>query len=192
MQFTEVTCEDQIMSGHATGMLGDVPIKKSLISDLQQVNGNQIEYFKTKMVGFSEIAIFVLATSQGWNAGKMFSQYERRLSPIVDTWGGNFPHLHFAFGRNLYDLKFLDKECTKFEAFTHHRHLYASSDSIHSDSDIGSELGFVSMDMDEDGKKSVGERRRLGVHTAQGKPSDTIDRYECPVEISSLYSSSVL
>lgn len=58
------------------------------------------------MLGFESIAIFMLAT-----VGRDVENYQARIAPLVDGWGAYFPHLHFVFGRNIYDKRFLDREC---------------------------------------------------------------------------------
>ena len=63
------------------------------------------------MVSFNEIAVFVLATSQGKQVGKPFSQWERRLEPLAQTWGAYFPHFYGVMGRNQYDIGFLANNC---------------------------------------------------------------------------------
>lgn len=56
------------------------------------------------MVGFENIAIFLLATT-------LRNSYENRIKPIMATWGKEFEHLYFVMGANAADKPFLDTTC---------------------------------------------------------------------------------
>jgi len=110
------------------------------------------------MVAFSEVAVFVLATSQGKQQGRIFSQWERRLLPLAETWGSSFPQLYGVMGRNQYDLDFLEAYCTLGETWV-----------------TGS-----GKEGDEYTKwTKAAKRRQLIAHEAQGPYKDTADIWNC-------------
>jgi hypothetical protein len=65
------------------------------------------------MVGFSDIAVFILATTRtnGRYKQDYMTYFESRIVPIRETWGQYFPSLYFVFGTNKFDHDFLSQQC---------------------------------------------------------------------------------
>lgn len=65
------------------------------------------------MVNFTDIAVFILATTE--KNGKYHQDYptylESRIVPIRETWGQYFPVMNFVFGTNKKDYDFLSEQC---------------------------------------------------------------------------------
>lgn len=66
------------------------------------------------MLDVSKIAFFLLSTAglNGFAEQKYPTFFDSRTLPIKQTWGAFFPHLHFVFGNNPADYRFLQKRCT--------------------------------------------------------------------------------
>jgi len=66
------------------------------------------------MVSFSDICIFVLATTKHFQG---LSVWNTRVVPIVETWGSLFSSnsLLFIFGTNVFDHKFLNQNCSSID-----------------------------------------------------------------------------
>lgn len=73
------------------------------------------------MVSFSDIAIFILATTtrNGRHPQSYSTYYESRITPISLTWGKLFPLTFFVFGTNQFDFQFLSDNCRLKESFPH-------------------------------------------------------------------------
>lgn len=71
------------------------------------------------MVNFSDLAIFVLATTtrNGRNDNLYATYYESRITPISMTWARYYPHVYFVFGTNSFDYKFLSEKCELTESY---------------------------------------------------------------------------
>jgi hypothetical protein len=70
------------------------------------------------MVSFSDVAIFILATTRtnGRHKQDYATYLESRIVPIRESWGQFFPHLYFVFGTNKFDHDFLTQQCTTQKA----------------------------------------------------------------------------
>lgn len=112
------------------------------------------------MVSFNEIAVIVLATSQGRYAGTSYSQYETRLVPLASTWGSLFPELYMIMGRNEFDIDFVTRSCT----------LESSWQTI--DGDRATTWSRTA-EAQENG-------RRLVPSAPQGPLKDELDIFHCP------------
>jgi hypothetical protein len=112
------------------------------------------------MVGFKDVAIFVLATTRGNDRFGPFSQFEMRLAPLAASWGSYFPHLYAVFGRNPADIAYLKEHCSP--------HLGAAK---YSDTVARNKIA------------SDGEGRRLKAHIPQTPYINRTDLYNCPVKV---------
>lgn len=65
------------------------------------------------MVGFDNIAVFILATTRtnGRYKQEYPTYFESRIVPIRETWGQYFHQLYFVFGTNKFDHSFLTQQC---------------------------------------------------------------------------------
>jgi hypothetical protein len=66
------------------------------------------------MVSFSDVAVFILATTRtnGRHKQDYATYLESRIVPIRESWGQFLPHLYFVFGTNKFDHDFLTQQCT--------------------------------------------------------------------------------
>lgn len=74
------------------------------------------------MVSFTDIAIFILATTtrNGRHPQNYSTYYESRITPISLTWAKLFPLTFFVFGTNEFDFQFLSDRCRLKESYPHH------------------------------------------------------------------------
>lgn len=107
------------------------------------------------MVSFSDIAIFILATTRKNARHKQdhATYFESRIIPIRETWGQYFPSLYFTFGTNKLDFDFLHQQCRES-----------------SDGESGGSNGGDS-----------GRGRRLLMRDMQVPPQNTTLLFTCPI-----------